>query len=118
MAKKSLDEQDPGVFSDDAPDHGDHGDGRLHITEDVRKAIEFVIDKMGQVKLAQEAIKDDINGIAAKMGVKPAQVKGIVNLVIKEQEKGGVLNEEEQRLEWTREVLEKMDLVGPEQPGQ
>ena len=85
-------------------------DGRLHITPDVKDAILFVINKMEQVKMEQEAIKDDINGIAAKMGCKPPQVKGIISLVIKEREKGGVVIEEEQRLEWTKEVLDQMDL--------
>ena len=86
-------------------------DGRLHITPDVKDAILFVINKMEKVKMEQEAIKDDINGIAAKMGCKPPQVKGIIALVIKEREKGGVVTEEEQRLEWTKEVLEQMDLA-------
>lgn len=113
MAKKSLDETPPEFIGQDPDDGNDQGDGRLHITDEVRKAIGFVIDKMGQVKLAQEAIKDDINAISAKMGVKPARVKAIINLVIKERETGGVLIEEEQRLEWTREILEKMDLLDP-----
>lgn len=34
-----------------------------------------------------------------------------VFMVIKEQKEGGVLPQEEQRLEWTREVLEKMNLL-------
>ena len=91
-----------------------NGDGRVHITEDVRKAILFVIDKMEKVKMENEAIGDDVNGIAAKMGCKPAQVKGIIKLVVKEREKGGVVTEEEQRLEWTREVLDQMDMDASE----
>lgn len=111
MAKKPLDTE----FEDANRDTEDSSsDGRVHITDDVRKAIEYVIDKMAKVKMEQEAIKEDINAIAAKMGSKPAQVKGIINLVIKEQEKGGVIIEEEQRLDWTREVLEKMGMTEQE----
>ena len=105
MAKKqSLD--------NDAPENS--GDGGLHITPDTRKAILHIIDETNKVKLSQESLKDDIAAVAAKMGCKPARVKGIVNLVMKEQEKGGVLVEEEQRLTWTREVLEQMEIVQPD----
>lgn len=90
------------------------GDGRLHITDEIRKSIQYVIDEKEKLKLQQEAIKEAINGIAAKMGCKPKQVTGIIDLVIKEQKEGGVLTQEEQRLEWTREVLEKMDLMPPD----
>ena len=113
MAKKSL---DPVEFNESADSQEESSsDGRLHITDEVRKSIQYVVDKTNQLKLAKEAIKDDVTAIAAKMGCKPAQVTGIINLVIKEQEKGGVLIEEEQRLSWTREVLEKMALAQPEE---
>lgn len=106
MARKQrLDDLD----GEGAEDQG--GDGRLHITDDVRAAILDVINQKEKVKMAQEGIKESVNAIAAKMGCKPKQVTGIIDLVIKEQNEGGVLVQEEQRLEWTREVLEKMDLV-------
>lgn len=109
MAKKSLDTPE---FSE-SPEAGNNSassDGRVHITDEVKKSIQYVIDKMNQLKMEKEAIKEAVTAIAAQMGCKPAQVNGIINLVIKEQEKGGVLIEEEQRLDWTREVLEKMGM--------
>lgn len=90
---------------------GGGGDGRLHITDEIRKSIEYVINEKDKLKMQQDAIKEAITAIAAKMGCKPKQVSGIIDLVIKEQKEGGVLPQEEQRLEWTREVLEKMNLL-------
>lgn len=104
MAKKSVEDTLDGEGASGS------GDGQLHITDEVRKSILYVIDEMEKVKLQQGQIKDDVNAIAVKMGCKPTRVKGIISLVIKEREQGGVLTEEEQRLEWTRQVLEKMDL--------
>lgn len=109
MAKKSKHQQEAFEEGQEGQEDSGSSDGRLHITDEVRKAILYVIDEMEKIKMAQETNKEAIAGIAAKMGCKPAQVKGIINLVVKEREKGGVVQEEEQRLEWVREVIEKME---------
>lgn len=106
--KKSLDPDFPASLEPSPPKDSD---GRVHITAEVQEAIQYVIDKTHKIKMENEARKEDVKAIAAKMGCKPAQVEHIVKLVIREQEKGGVIAEEEERLGMTREVLEKMGAV-------
>ena len=106
MAKKSL---DPYEFNEPAQDGNEKADGtHLSITPEVADAFSYVINEKEKAKLQSEAIKEAVAAIAAKMGIKPAQVNGIISRVVKEREKGGVITEEEQTLDLSKELLEKM----------
>ena len=44
---------------------GGGGDGRLHITDEIRQSIEYVINEKDKLKMQQDAIKEAITAIAS-----------------------------------------------------
>jgi hypothetical protein len=95
--------------SSGASNHG--GDGQdsiisgLTLSPDGIRTVRALVDETIRAKLLKEGLADAIKGAAAKLGVKPGEVSEMINIVIKEQEKGGVIEEKERRLEFARSVL-------------
>jgi hypothetical protein len=76
------------------------------LTPENKKSIEALIQNMQKIKLDQEAVKDDLSAIAAKIGCKPGALSALVSLIMKEQEKGGVISEKEKHLELAKQFFE------------
>ena len=79
------------------------------VTKEHAKALQSLVYHMQQMKLGQEAYNDDVKATADKMGLKPGQVKEMVNWIVQEQNKGGVLSEKEQKVDLVRQVLSFID---------
>lgn len=75
------------------------------LTEEHKKMIMALVQNKSQLKLDQEAIRDDTKAIADRLGIKPGDVNKIVSLVAREQEKGGVIRGEENLLDLATQVL-------------
>lgn len=59
------------------------------LTIELKKAIEDVIYQKKMISRDQEALKEAFTAIAERMGVKPGVLSKRVDLIIKEEEKGG-----------------------------
>lgn len=61
------------------------------LTPELKKAIEDLIYQKKMISRDQEALKEGLGAIAERMGVKPGVLSKRVDLIIKEEEKGGEL---------------------------
>jgi hypothetical protein len=59
------------------------------LTPELKKSIEDIIFQKKQIARDQEALKEAIESVAERLGVKTAVLKRRVDLIIKEEEKGG-----------------------------
>jgi len=85
------------------------GNTSFQLTKEHVGMLQSLVYHNQKIKLEQEAYSDDIKAVAAKLGIKPGEVKEMVGWLIQEQEKGGVLESKEQKLELVRQVLSHMD---------
>jgi len=76
------------------------------ITPEHRQRILALVETKNLLKRDQEMFKEDVAGVAAAMGVKPADINEMVSIIIQEQEKGGVLLAKEKKLELARQILD------------
>ena len=79
------------------------------LTEEHKKAILALIGNKNQLKMDQEAIRDDTKAIADKLGIKTGEINRIVSLVIQEQEKGGAIRDVENVIDLANQVLGQDD---------
>lgn len=80
------------------------------LTTEQKKMIIALVENKNQIKRDQETIKDDTKAIADRLGIKTGEINKIVSLIIKEQEKGGAIQLEENILDLANQVL---DNIGP-----
>ena len=88
--------------TDDAP-------MEIVLTSEHMKMVQGLIFHMQKIKMEQEALSEDIKAVAQKTNLKPAEVKEMVNWIIQEQEKGGVIDAKERKLDFIRQVLSFFD---------
>lgn len=63
--------------------------GERTLTKELKKSIEDIIYQKKSIARDQEALKEAIEAVAEKLGVKKGVLTRRVNLIIKEEEKGG-----------------------------
>lgn len=76
-----------------------------NLTDEHKKMILALVGNKNQLKMDQEAIRDDTKAIAEKLGLKTGEVNRIVSLIIQEQEKGGAIKDQENILDLAGQVL-------------
>ena len=81
----------------------------ITLTKEHVKMIQGVILSMRQIKMDQEALSEDIKGVAAKLNVKPGEIKEMANWIMQEEEKGGVIDAKEKKLDLIRQVFDLLD---------
>lgn len=59
------------------------------LTKDIKKAIDDIIYQKKSIARDQEALKEAIEAVADKLGVKKAVLGRRIDLIVKEEEKGG-----------------------------
>lgn len=79
------------------------------LTKEHVKMIQSLILSMRQIKMDQEALGEDIKGVAAKLNVKPGEIKEMASWIMQEEEKGGVIDAKEKKLEIIRQVFDMID---------
>ncbi len=75
-------------------------DNEHTLTKETKKAIEDIIYQKKSIARDQEALKEAIEAVAEKLGVKKGVLTRRVNLIIKEEEKGGELKSQSTDLEF------------------
>lgn len=86
----------------------------IKLTTESIKALEALVYNFRKIKLDQEAFNEDVKAIASKINGKPGDVKEMVNSIIQEQDKGGVIEKKEQKLDLIKQVLSYLDKTLPE----
>lgn len=81
----------------------------FNLTKEHLKMLMSLVYHQHQIKLAQESFSESVKETAAKINAKPGEVKEMVGWIIQEQEKGGVLEAKEKKLELTRQVIDFLD---------
>jgi len=82
---------------------------QVEFTKETKKAIRAIINSKKRIKLDEEAVKDDVEAVAAKLGLKPGEVSNMLRLIIEEEERGGVLEKVEKRLDFARQILDEFE---------
>lgn len=85
------------------------GNTSFELTKEHAKMLQSLVYHNQKMKLEQEAYAEDVKAVASKINVKPNEVKEMVRWLIQEQEKGGVLEANEQKLDMVRQVLSHFD---------
>lgn len=79
------------------------------LTTEHKNMILALITNKNQLKMDQEAIRDDTKAIADKLGLKVGEISRVVTLVTQEQEKGGALSNLENVIDLANQVLGQSD---------
>lgn len=79
------------------------------LTKNQRNTINAIITARTRVSLDLEAISDDTKALAIELAIKPAQVNKLVSIVIRDQNKGGVIEEETALLELAEQMVNGED---------
>jgi glutamyl/glutaminyl-tRNA synthetase len=80
-------------------------DNEHTLTKETKKAIEDIIYQKKSIARDQEALKEAIEAVAEKLGVKKGVLTRRVNLIIKEEEKGGELKSQSTDLEFVEKYF-------------
>lgn len=91
------------------------GSTSFQLTKEHVGMLQSLVFHNQKLKLEQEAYAEDVKAVASKLGIKPGEVKEMVSWLIQEQEKGGVLQAKEQKLDLVRQVLSHLDSSGAEE---
>lgn len=75
------------------------------LTQNQKNTIHSIIAAKTRVSLDLEAIKDDTAALAIDLGIKPAEVSKLISIVIRDQNKGGVIEQETKLLELAEQVV-------------
>lgn len=75
------------------------------LTKDIKKSIEDIIYQKKSIARDQEALKEAIDAVAEKLGVKAGVLKRRVDLIIKEEEKGGEVKSKSDDLEFVEKYF-------------
>lgn len=92
MARKQKDESAP-----------DTSDMLLTLGAEHKKTLQAIIENERRIKNEKETTAVDIKALAEKLGIKPADVKSWVNLIIKEEDSGGQV----QKMKNTIDIVEQ-----------
>ncbi len=74
-------------------------------TKETKKAIEDIIYQKKSIARDQEALKEAIEAVAEKLGIKKGVLTRRVNMIIKEEEKGGELKSQSTDLEFVEKYF-------------
>lgn len=96
--KSATTEQDKPISLDD-----------LKLTKEHVKVIQGITMSMRRLKMDQEALAEDIKGAAAKLNIKSGDVKEMANLIIQEEDKGGVIDAKEKKLDMIKQLFDLVD---------
>ena len=91
--------------SNELPPDSDGGSMEIVLTTEHMKMIDSLINHLTRIKMEQEALSEDVKAVAQKTNMKPGEVKEMVNWIMQEREKGGVLEAKEKKIEFMRQVL-------------
>lgn len=80
-------------------------DNEQTLTKEIKKSIEDIIYQKKSIARDQEALKEAIEAVAEKMGIKKGVLTRRVNLIIKEEEKGGEVKSQSSDLDFVEKYF-------------
>jgi hypothetical protein len=83
--------------------------GEAHLTIELKKSIDDLIYQKKQIAADTEALNEAVAAVAEKLGVKPAVLKRRVDLIIKEEEKGGEVKSKENDINFVEQYFTVKD---------
>lgn len=78
------------------------------LTPRQKSAISAIIASKTRIALEQEAQKEDISALAIELNLKPAACSKLISLIMREQAKGAVIEEEQKLLDLAEQVFDEM----------
>ncbi|MBU6459967.1 MAG: hypothetical protein KGQ58_03690 [Proteobacteria bacterium] len=77
----------------------------LNLSTQQMDKIKAIIENRIRISLDQEAIKEDISSVALELNMKSSKLNRLIHIIMKEQAKGGIINEETQLLDMAEAIL-------------
>lgn len=84
---------------------GGSAEGTRVLSKEHKDALFAIVQNKRRMKLDQEAIKEDTKAVAEKLGIPVGKVNKIIGLIIKEQDEGGAIQEEQDVLDLVGQVV-------------
>jgi hypothetical protein len=78
----------------------------LTLTPEIKKSIEDIIFQKKRIARDQEALKEALDVVAEKLGVKKGVLSRRVDLIIKEEEKGGEVKSKTDDIEFVEKYFD------------
>ena len=78
---------------------------QVKITLELTKAIEDLIFQQKRIASDKEALKEATTAVAEKLGIKAGELSGRINMIIKEEEKGGAIKSKTQEIDFVEEYF-------------
>ena len=75
------------------------------LTKDIKKSIEDIIYQKKSISRDQEALKEAIEAVAERLGVKKAVLRRRIDLIVKEEEKGGEVKSKSDDIEFVEKYF-------------
>jgi hypothetical protein len=76
-----------------------------NLTEEHKKALRFLIDEKRRAATLAEQHKEDIKALAEKLGTKAGKVNKLISFIMREEDKGGAVNETSAVLVWVEQFM-------------
>lgn len=88
------------------------------LDEHHKKMIRAIIENKRSLLMDQEAIKDDVKAVAERLGLTTGEINKIVNLIMKEEDKGGVIKAETDTINLAEQVLDAPMMSDSDEPAE
>lgn len=75
------------------------------LSKDIKKSIEDIIYQKKSIARDQEALKEAIEAVADRLGVKKAVLSRRIDLIVKEEEKGGEVKSKTDDIEFVEKYF-------------
>ncbi len=75
------------------------------LTKETKDAIEDIITQKKKINLAKDLLNDSIEAVAEKLGVKKGVLSRRIDLIIKEEEKGGEVQQKSADIEFVEKYF-------------
>lgn len=75
------------------------------ITPDIAKSIEDLIYQQKNIERDKEALKEALDAVAEKLGIKAGELSSRIRMIIKEEEKGGEIKSKTQQIDFVEEYF-------------
>ena len=79
----------------------------VNLTAEHKKTLEWLINEYKILADKKKQYADDVKGFAEKLGTKGGKINKVITLIIQEEEKGGILKEQNSAMEWVTQYLDK-----------
>jgi len=79
--------------------------GRRSINPQQMNKIRAIIENRIRINLDKEALKEDIAEVAMELNMKSSRLNRLIGIIMREQAKGGIIDEETQLLDMAEEIL-------------